>query len=188
MKTSFFTLALATLAGTMAFVGCKSNTVTPKQMGQTRVVQYCSVDEYPTTKDYFRASATGESPKMEFAKKIARTNARTELGTSIRATLQSLTENYSNQDEVNLTMETMGAFEELARIAVDETLVGSVIVCEEVVTTPSGGYMCYTAVELSGNDAFNKYAEKLSNDERTRLHANVDNMRSLLEAEMTKNR
>ena len=124
----YATVALSLL---VVFPSCKSNK-------SISIEQYCSVEKYPTTKDYFRASATGESQKMEYAKKIARANARTELATSIRSTLQALTENYSKQDEVNLTMETMGAFQELARVAVDEVLIGSVICCEEVVLKPSG--------------------------------------------------
>lgn len=187
MKKHFPVFATMALSLVIVFPSCNNTkSISPVQQGQVRIEQYCSVDKYPTTKDYFRASATGESPKMEYAKKISRANARTELGTSVRATLQVVTENYSNQDEVNLTMETMGAFEELARITVDEVLLGSVICCEEVVMTPSGGYICYSAVELSGSDAFNKYAEKLSNDERTRLHTNVDDMREILNSEMSK--
>ena len=176
MKKHFPVFATMALSLLIVLPSCNSN---------KPITQYCSVKKYPTTKDYFRASATGESPKMEYAKKISRANARTELGTAIRAKLQVVTENYSNQDEVNLTVETMGAFEELARITVDEVLLGSVICCEEVLQMSSGGYICYSAVELSGSDAFNKYAEKLSNDERTRLDANLEDMRELFESEMS---
>ena len=76
-------LPLTLAAGTMLLASCNgSKTMTPKQAGEVEILEYCSSEDYRSDKNFFRATATGESMSREAAKKIARSNAEAMLARS----------------------------------------------------------------------------------------------------------
>ena len=160
--------------------------VNPKQQGEIRIIEYCSGDEYDSTKDAFRATATGESMDRETAKKKATSNARSELAKSIKSTMKVVGDNYVNSSEVNNKEQLTETFQEMSRTIVEQNLEGAVTICKEVTQKPDGNYVCYVAIELSGEKITNSYNERLSKDEKLKADYNYEKFKETFEKEMTK--
>jgi hypothetical protein len=183
------TLPFALMAAGIAFAGCNGNkSMTPKQAGEIEILEYCSGEEYTSDKDYFRASATGESMSREAAKKMARSNAEARLARSINATIEIVTDNYVNSSKFNNVEEVTETFNDLARTVVDQQLSGAITACERLTQKTDGSYVSYMAIELSGSDLVSKYNERLSQDERIRAEYNYEKFKETFEAEMAKQR
>ena len=78
IRTTLSLTAAAVFALTLA--GCKGkDTLTPNQAGEITIVEYCNEEGQPD-KDFFRASATGESMSREAAKKNGPLQRRGDAG------------------------------------------------------------------------------------------------------------
>lgn len=177
-------MALALAAG---MTSCKKNKeVTPKPKGETLIQEYCTGPEHFSDKKTFRASAVGESMDRNAAKQKARSNARGELGKSIKATMQIVGDNYISSNEFNNREEVTETFNEMTRTIVDEELVGSTIICDKLTQREDGTYVSYVCVELSGSDMVGKYHEALSKDERIKAEYNYEKFKETFEKEMEK--
>jgi hypothetical protein len=194
MKTMKITLmSLAVIAG-MSFAACKKNKeaaktdqgVNPKQQGEVLINEYCSVSEYATTAEAFRATATGESMDRETAKKKAKSNAMSELSKSMSATLKVVGDNYVNSSEFNNKEEITETFQEMTRTVVDQNLKGAVEICEKLTQKPDGSYVSYVAIELSGERLANSYAEKLAANEKLKADYNYEKFKDTFNKEMEK--
>jgi hypothetical protein len=160
--------------------------VNPKQQGEVLINEYCSGDQYLSTKDAFRATATGESVDRETAKKKAKSNAMSELSKTISATMKVVGDNYVNSSEVNNKEQLTETFQEMARTVVDQNLKGAVEICEKLTQKPDGSYVSYVAIELSGEKITNSYNERLSKDEKLKADYNYEKFKETFEKEMTK--
>jgi hypothetical protein len=182
----FGAIALAFL---FSFSSCNNNkSITPKQAGETEILELCSAEEYKSDKNFFRATATGESMSRETAKKIARSNAEAMLARSINATLESVTDNYVNSSKFNNKEEITQTFNDLARTVVNQQLSGAVNACTKLTQKADGNYVSYMAIELSGSELVSKYNERLSQDERIKAEYNYEKFKETFEAEMAKQR
>ena len=194
MKTR--SLLTWTLAGTTLFattlVGCKDKeetaVSTPETRGESRVVEYCSGDQYLSNGEYFRASATGSSPQREIAKKIARQNAEATLARAIEVTVEIVAENQATQLGFNTTEEATSKFNELSRSIVNKQLSGAITICQELTMTPDNKYISYLAIELSGQKLADAYAEGLKADERIRAEYNYEQFKETFEQVMEQQR
>jgi len=186
IRTTLSLTAAAVFALTLA--GCKGkDTLTPKQAGEITIVEYCNEEGQPD-KDFFRASATGESMSREAAKKMGRSNAEAMLARSINSTIEIVTDNYVNSSSFNNKEEITETFNDLARTIVDQQLAGAPTICSHLTQKQDGNYVFYCAVELSGADLVSKYNERLTQDERIRAEYNYEKFKETFEAEMAKQR
>jgi len=160
--------------------------VNPKQQGEVLINEYCSGDQYLSTKDAFRATATGESMDRETAKKKAKSNAMSELSKTISATMKVVGDNYVNSSEVNNKEQLTETFQEMSRTVVDQNLKGAVEICEKLTQKPDGSYVSYVAIELSGEKITNSYNDRLSKDEKLKADYNYEKFKETFEKEMTK--
>jgi hypothetical protein len=189
MNTRIFTIALFVTAVSFGAVGCKkkNKTVeTPKPAGEVLINEYCSGDQYMSTKDAFRATATGESMDRETAKKKSRSNANAELAKTISATMKIVGDNYVNSTEFNNKEEVTETFQEMARTVVDQELRGAVEICEKLTQRPDGVYVSYVAIELSGSKIADAYASGLSQNEKIKADYNYEKFKETFEKEMEK--
>jgi hypothetical protein len=192
MNTRIFTIALFVTAVSFGAVGCKKKekTVeTPKPAGEVRIVEYCSGPEYMSTKDAFRANATGESLDRETAKKKARSNANAELAKTISATMKIVGDNYVNSTEFNNKEEVTETFQEMSRTLVDQELRGAKKICDEVTMKTVGSqvtYVSYIAIELSGASIADAYNKTLSQNEKIKADYNYEKFKETFEKEMAK--
>jgi len=168
--------------------GCKKNkeVVEAKPAGEVIINEYCTGDNYMSSKETFRSAATGESMSRETAKKISRSNAEDELARTISSTLKAVTDNYVNSTKFNNKEEVTETFNNLARTVVDQQLRGAITICDKLTQKPNGNYVSYIAIELSGEDVAAAYNERLSKDEKIMAEYNYEKFKETFEAEMEK--
>ena len=181
----FMLLAATVLIGAQ---GCKKNkeVVEAKPAGEVIINEYCTGDNYMSSKETFRSAATGESMSRETAKKISRSNAEDELARTISSTLKAVTDNYVNSTKFNNKEEVTETFNNLARTVVDQQLRGAITICDKLTQKPDGNYVSYIAIELSGEDVAAAYNERLSKDEKIMAEYNYEKFKETFEAEMEK--
>ncbi len=157
-----------------------------KKRGEVLVENYCSGDEYFSTKKVFRSNAIGESSDQMTAKKKARSNAQAELAKTISSTMKIVGDNFVKSSEFNNKEEVTEVFNEMARTVVNQELTGAIKICEKFTMTPQGNYKCYVALELSGEKIVSKYNKRLSENEKLRADYNYEKFKEVFEEEMEK--
>lgn len=189
MNTKNFTTAMFIAAAVLFSTACgkkKKVVEQPKPKGEVLINEYCTGDQYMSTKEAFRATATGESMDRETAKKKARSNAMSELSKSISSTMKIVGDNYVNSTEFNNKEEVTETFQEMARTVVDQEVRGSVEICEKLTQREDGTFVSYVAIELSGQRLADAYKEGLSNNEKIKADFNYEKFKETFEKEMEK--
>ena len=189
MKTRHFTLMILLAVVTVMGTACKKKkkvTETPKPTGEVLINEYCTGEQYQSTKDAFRSTATGESMDRETAKKKARSNAQSELAKTISSTMKIVGDNYVNSTEFNNKEEVTETFQEMARTVVDQELRGAVEICEKLTQRPDGTFVSYVALELSGSKIADAYNSGLSQNEKLKADYNYEKFKETFEKEMEK--
>lgn len=184
--TTIMFLAVALLTTASSCKKKKKVAETPKPKGEVLINEYCTGDQYMSTKEAFRATATGESMDRETAKKKARSNAMSELSKSINTTMKVVGDNYVNSTEFNNKEEITETFQEMARTLVDQEIRGSVEICEKLTQREDGTFVSYVAVELSGQKLADAYKEGLSKDEKLKADFNYEKFKETFDKEMEK--
>jgi len=188
MKTRITLLAIAAMT-MVAIPSCKKNkdeVKTPDPKGEVVINEYCAGDQFKSTKEAFRSTATGESMDRETAKKKARSNAMSEMGKTISATMKIVGDNYVNSTEVNNKEEVTESFNEMARTVVDQELRGCIEICEKLTQRPDGIYVSYVALELSGNTIADAYQSGLSKNDKLKADYNYEKFKETFDKEMEK--
>jgi len=188
MKTRITLLAIAAMT-MVAFPSCKKNkdeVKTPDPKGEVVINEYCSGDQFKSTKEAFRATATGESMDRETAKKKARSNAMSEMAKTISATMKIVGDNYVNSTEVNNKEEVTESFNEMARTVVDQELRGCTELCEKLTQRPDGTYVSYVALELGGSSIADAYQAGLSKNDKLKADYNYEKFKETFDKEMEK--
>lgn len=189
MNTRKLTLILLVSVVAVAGAGCKKKkkaAETPKPSGEVLINEYCTGDQYMSTKEAFRATATGESMDRETAKKKARSNAQSELAKTINSTMKIVGDNYVNSTEFNNKEEITETFQEMARTVVDQEIRGAVEICEKLTQRENGTYVSYVALELSGQKIADAYSQGLSQNEKIKADYNYEKFKETFEKEMEK--
>jgi len=183
------TCTLVVLVASIALfgVGCKKKKKameTAKPKGEVLVNEYCTGDNYMSTKEAFRATATGESMDREAAKKKARSNANSELAKTISTTMKVVGDNYVNSTEFNNKEEVTETFQEMARTVVDQEIRGAIEICEKLTQREDGTYVSYVALELSGQKISDAYNAGLSQNDKVKADYNYEKFKETFEKEM----
>jgi nitrogen fixation protein FixH len=189
MKTRHFTLVLLIGLITVFSTACgkkKKAVDTPKPKGEVLINEYCSGEQFMSTKEAFRATATGESMDRETAKKKARANANGELAKTISTTMKIVGDNYVNSTEFNNKEEVTETFQEMARTLVDQEIRGAVEICEKLTQREDGIFVSYVAIELSGQKIADAYNAGLSNNDKIKADYNYEKFKDTFEKEMKK--
>lgn len=189
MKTKHFTLIMLVALITIMGTACKKKkkvVETPKPKGEVLINEYCTGDQYMSTKEAFRSTATGESMDRETAKKKARSNAQAELAKTINSTMKIVGDNYVNSTEFNNKEEVTETFQEMARTVVDQEIRGAIEICEKLTQREDGTYVSYVALELSGQKIADAYSQGLSQNEKIKADYNYEKFKDTFEKEMDK--
>lgn len=189
MKTRHLTLLMLVAVMTIFGTACKKKkkvAETPKPTGEVLINEYCTGEQYQSTKDAFRSTATGESMDRETAKKKARSNAQSELAKTISSTMKIVGDNYVNSTEFNNKEEVTETFQEMARTVVDQELRGAVEICEKLTQRENGTFVSYVALELSGSKIADAYNSGLSQNEKLKADYNYEKFKDTFEKEMEK--
>lgn len=189
MKTRHLTLLMLVAVLTIFGTSCKKKkkvAETPKPVGEVLINEYCTGEQYQSTKDAFRSTATGESKDRETAKKKARSNAQSELAKTISSTMKIVGDNYVNSTEFNNKEEVTETFQEMARTVVDQELRGAIEICEKLTQREDGTFVSYVALELSGSKIADAYNSGLSQNEKLKADYNYEKFKDTFEKEMEK--
>jgi hypothetical protein len=190
MKTRHFTMiilvAVVTVFGTACGKKKKKAVEQPKPVGEVLINEYCTGDQYMSTKEAFRATATGESMDRETAKKKARSNANAEMAKTINTTMKIVGDNYVNSTEFNNKEEVTETFQEMARTVVDQELKGAIEICEKLTQRADGTFVSYVALELSGQKIADAYNAGLSQNEKIKADYNYEKFKDTFNKEMEK--
>ncbi len=189
MKTRHFTIAILVAVVTIFGSACKKKkkvVETPKPKGEVLINEYCTGDQYMSTKEAFRATATGESMDRETAKKKARSNANAEMAKTINTTMKIVGDNYVNSTEFNNKEEVTETFQEMARTVVDQELRGAIEICEKLTQREDGTFVSYVALELSGQKIADAYNQGLSQNEKIKADYNYEKFKDTFNKEMEK--
>jgi hypothetical protein len=189
MKTRHFTLVILVAAITLFGTACKKKKraqETPKPKGEVLINEYCTGAAFMSTKDAFRASATGESSDRETAKKKAFSNAQGELAKIISSTMKIVGDNYVNSTEFNNKEEVTETFQEMARTLVDQEIRGAAPICDNLTQKEDGNYVSYICLELSGQKISDAYNQSLSRDEKLKADYNYEKFKETFDKEMQK--
>lgn len=190
MKTRHFTImalvAIITIFGSACGKKKKKAAETPKPKGEVLINEYCTGTNYMSTKDAFRATATGESMDRETAKKKARSNANAEMAKTISTTMKIVGDNYVNSTEFNNKEEVTETFQEMSRTVVDQELRGAIEICDQLTQREDGIYVAYVALELSGQKIADAYNSGLSQNEKIKADYNYEKFKDTFNKEMEK--
>lgn len=184
MKKILLLVACAAMFG----VSCSNKTVPVS--GDKEIEAICSGPEYRTNDKYIRASATGLSGDMDFAKTKAWNSASTRLAESVNQLVKSVTSRYLKDYQVEENVEFVQKMEQMTITAAKEKLSGVRVICERTFQTPEGKYRVHIALELVGEgllqNASKKAEEVIKSETKLRIDYDYEKYKKIFEEEMKK--
>ena len=149
------------------------------------IIQPCNVKDYPSSTEVFRARSVGVSISQPTAKKIASSNARGELGTSIEVLMKLVSNNFVEQIQVEDKKAFKAVFQSKIMEIVKKNMLNTIIVCDELrFNKVTKEYSNYVAIELNAGNLLKKINTKLSSDEELRAKFTEDKFRQIFDEEM----
>lgn len=191
MKKSFFKLATGLMmvgATVMMVSSCSSSkkAASPKEMGEVEITTFCSGDKYMSDSKALRFTAIGESMDQMTAKKKAMSEARAGLAAAINTLVKGVTDNYVKSGNYNNKEELMKNYEGLNREVVNQSLSGTIVICEKMTRTSAGNYKSYICMELGGSEILQSINNRASSSEMLKVDYNYDKYKKTFEEEMSK--
>jgi hypothetical protein len=152
----------------MSAVGCKSKTSITKVMQEEEITVPFS--GFKTDKNYFRAVASGFSPDMNVAKKVALQNARSEIASSIQSLFNQVTTDYINQYVQDATPDLSQKFQEMSQNIVSQVLTNLTISDQKFFKSKADNNIrCFVAVEMSKQDVGKAVTSRISQEAKDRI-------------------
>lgn len=175
-------------------VGCKAkkDVIVEQDQNKNNIVATNEISlpfassEYYSDDSYFRSTQSGTSTDMATAKKIAMQNAKTEIAGSIEALVKAVSDNYINQRNINDKMEFEAKFDELSRIVINQKLNDVRLKGEKALSDASGKITYWVAIEIPREPIQKDIADRLSNDEKTKLDFDKFQYEKIFNEEMGK--
>jgi hypothetical protein len=184
MKKMMIFAAIAVCASVM-LTGCHSSKQAIEK-GAAEIEIPFTGKVYRSDTSYFRASQSGISPDLATAKKIALTNAKTELASNIQTKVKAVTEAYTNQRAIADRKEFENKFEENAILVVNQSLNDVRVIGDKVFQGTSNNYTYYIAIEMSKEILENKIAERILRDSKLQLEFDKQQFKKVFDEEMKK--
>jgi hypothetical protein len=168
MKKLSFLPVLLLLLVLAVLPACRAKKDIAKTTGATKIEVPLSGKEFNSDEEYFRATASGKSPNLETAKKIAENNAKSRLAGLIQTTVKKVTDNYTNQRSIGDRQEYSNKFEEMTREVVNQKLFDVKIIKEEIYKEADNSYTYWVAIEASKEAILNGINSSISKNEKLR--------------------
>ncbi len=190
--TSNTLMALATSAILLSGLNaCKSKQKAKKQdiqtnTGSTEIVLPFSGKDYRSDEEHFRARNSGHSTDMATAKKIAMTNAKSEIASNIQTTLKKVTDQYTNQRTVGNKLDFENKFEELVREVTNQELTDVRLLDEKLFKESDGTYTHWVAIEIPKKSLLEHIDKSIGNNEKLKLDYDKMKFQQIFDEEMKK--
>ena len=179
---------LLIMAAALVMVSCGNKKATPVT-GEVEVNVPCK--EFKTDKKTLRANGNAISPNMQNATDKAIAAARREMATSVEAVIKRVTETYASSYDLDDAADFRGKVQDRARIVTNQTLRGSVPVCDKVTKVEDKDgvmYHAYVALELTTNEFIEELTKetnkRISDDEKLRTDFELEKFKKVFEEEM----
>lgn len=182
----FIGIVLALSAASLMVSSCGGTKKVAANQGEKELEVPLSSKEYRSDATYFRETATGKSPDMATAKKIALMNARTQLASNIATTVKAVSEQYINQVSIANKQEYASKFEETSRNVVNQEISGVTIKDEKVFKSKEGTYTYYVNIEMPKAKIAEGVADAISKDQKMALEFDKFLFQKTFDAEMAK--
>ncbi len=186
MKTKAFLFPLALVAALFLLSNCGGSKKIAKSDGRKEVKLPFSDNKYKSDKENFRAKNYGKSPDLATAKKIAMTNAKSEIASNIQSTIKVVTDNYTNQRTVGNQQEFENKFEELTRNVVNQKLSDVKVMDEKTFQLKDGRYEYWVAIEVSKDAILNGINGSISKNKKLQLDYDKHKYEETFNKEMEK--
>lgn len=186
--TKLLSVALLFSLAAASISSCKSKKGTPieKETGAKEISVPFSTKEFQSDKEFFRAKASGNSPDMSTAKKIALQNAKSEMAGLINTTMKKVTEQYTNQRQVGSTQEFSNKFEEMAREVTNQQLVDVKIIGEKILKETNNTFTYWVAIEANKQTVLNGIDKGISGNQKLQQDYDKKKFEEIFNAEMEK--
>jgi hypothetical protein len=167
---------------------CKSKKGTPieKQNGSVEIAVPFSSKEFQSDKENFRASASGKSPDLTTAKKIALQNAKSEMASLIQTTVKKVTDQYTNQRQIGNTQEFSNKFEELAREVTNQQLTDVRIIGTRNFQESDNSYTVWVAIEANKQTILNGFEKSIGSNQKLQQDYDKKKFEEIFNQEMDK--
>jgi hypothetical protein len=185
MKYVFYSLLL--ISSSLLFNNCSEKT-TPiqKETGAIKLSIPFSSDQYKSDYDYFRKTASGNSPDLQYAKELALLNAKAGMTADITSLIQRVFDQYKNQRTIQNKTEFELKAEQQTVEAVSAMLSNVKDLGEEVMKEIDGTYTYFVAIEVSKDEAFKQIDSKFSSDDKLQLEYDKHKFQEIFNSEMDK--
>ncbi len=182
MKTAqYIAVIMALLVGMSA---CNQGKKIQKAENSQKVKEPCR--DYSTTDKYFRATQSGESPNLATSKKIALQNAKSRLSGNINSMMKRVTDQYTNQMDIEDKTEYERRFQEESRTVVKQKLTNVQVICNETLKNEDDSYTNFVAIEMSKKDFLEGFKDQITSDEELKLKYNEKKFEETFNKEMKK--
>ena len=191
MKTNFLKISSWFLiAGTVTMLStsCKSTkVVASKDTGEVEISTPCTGSEFQSNSKALRFSAIGESMDQMTAKKKAMSEARAGLAGAVNTVVKGVIDNYVKSGNFNNKEELMKNYEGVQREVVNQSLAGTIVICEKnTFNKITGNYKSYVCIELGGGDVLQTINNKMTNNEQLKVDYNYEKFKKTFDEEMSK--
>ena len=179
---------LLIMAAALVMVSCGNKKVAPTK-GEVEVNVPCK--EFKTDKKTIRANGNAISPNMQNATDKALAAARREMATSVESVVKRVVETYASSYDLDNAADFRSKMQDMARIVTNQTLRGSVPVCDKVTKVEGKDgvmYHAYVALELTSNEYLEALTQetnkRISDDEKLRTDFELEKFKKVFEEEM----
>lgn len=185
MKKIFGMIAMIAIASMLS--SCGGQKQVPANEGDVEITLPFNTPEYRSDVDFFRATGQAVSQNQATAEKMAALNARTEIATSVTATIKAVTEQYINNTTIADKQEYASKFEETARQVVNTQLAGAIIKDKKMYRSKDGSkFTSYINIEMPKAKIQEAVSDAISADEKLKLDFDKYQFQKVFDAEMAK--
>ncbi len=189
IKLTIAAIAIGTVITTTQSCG-SSKKATGKPIDQTTGAVEISVPlsgrEYSSDNENFRAKASGNSPDLTTAKKIALQNAKSEMASLIQTTIKKVTDQYTNQRTIGNAQEFSNKFEELAREVTNQQLTDVRIIGEKIFQEKNASYTYWVAIEAKKSAVWDGVQKSISGNQKIQQDYDKKKFEDIYNQEMEK--
>jgi len=169
----------------MIVISCKGPKKLEKETGMEEITLPLSGKEYQSDKEYFRAKASGKSPDISTAKKIALNNAKSEVAGLINTRIKTVTDNYVNQRSLAEAQDFESKFESLTREVVNQQL-SDVRIIGEKLFKKDKTYEYWVAIEVSKQAILDGINNNISKNQKLAIDYDKKKFEEIYNQEMQK--
>jgi hypothetical protein len=157
-----------------------------KENGSVQISVPFTESKYQSDKEHFRAKASGSSPDLTTAKKIALQNAKSEMAGLIQTTVKKVTDQYTNQRQIGNVQEFTNKFEELAREVTNQQLTDVKILDEKIFKEQNNTYTFWVAIEAAKETVLNGFSKTISSNKKLEQDYDRKKFEEIFNSEMEK--